>query len=125
MKAILLSSLLVGTVLLSGCVISIDDDYEDGYHVSSGADWKKREASNRKYISELSPGVSKTAITDTFGPADFNELVNTNGEAVQVLYYRTQRIDDDGITTKNECTPLVFVKDELVGWGELSVSKYL
>jgi hypothetical protein len=44
---------------------------------------------------------------------------------VQVLYYRTRRVDDDGITTKNECTPLVFINNELVGWGELSLSKYL
>jgi hypothetical protein len=34
MKALLLTSLIVGTVLLSGCVISIDDNYEDGYNVS-------------------------------------------------------------------------------------------
>jgi hypothetical protein len=125
MKALLLTSLIAGTVLLSGCVISIDDDYEDGYHVSTGAQWEKREANNRKYISELSPGVSKTTITDKFGAADFNELVSNNGDAVQVLYYRTQRVDDDGVTTKDECTPLVFVNNELVGWGEVSLSKYL
>ncbi|MFT5276751.1 MAG: hypothetical protein ACI97K_001688 [Glaciecola sp.] len=131
MKAIFLSKLvasglLASTVLLSGCVISIDDDdYEDGYHVSSGADWQDRESNNRKYISELSPGASKTTITDKFGAADFNELVSSDGDAVQVLYYRTQRVDDDGITTKNECTPLVFINNKLVGWGELSLSKYL
>jgi len=125
MKALLLTSLLAGTVLLSGCVISIDDNYDDGYHVSSMSSWEKHEAKNRQFIADLSPGVSKNSVVGKLGPADFNEMVSSDGDAVQVLYYRTQRIDDDGVTTKNECTPLVFVNNELVGWGELSLSKYL
>ena len=125
MKALLLTSLLAGTVLLSGCVISIDDDYEDGYHVSTGAQWEKNEARNRQFIATTNAGVSKASVVAELGAADFNEMVSNNGDAVQVLYYRTQRVDDDGVTTKNECTPLVFVNNELVGWGELSLSKYL
>jgi hypothetical protein len=125
MKALLLTSLLAGTVLLSGCVISIDDNYEDGHNVSSAANWQKHEAKNRQFIADASLGMLKRSVVDTLGPADFNEMVSSDGDAVQVLYYRTQRIDDDGITTKNECTPLVFVNNELVGWGELSLSKYL
>jgi hypothetical protein len=125
MKALLLTSLLAGTVLLSGCVISIDDNYEDGYNVSSAANWEKHEAKNRQFIADARPGMSKSAVVDKLGSADFNEMVSDEGDAVQVLYYRTQRVDDDGITTKNECTPLVFINNELVGWGELSLSKYL
>jgi len=124
-KALLLTSFFASTMLLSGCVISIDDNYEDGYDVSSGANWQKHEAKNRQFIADLSPGVSKMSVIDKLGAADFNEMVSSNGDAVQVLYYRTQRVDDDGITTKNECTPLVFVNNELKGWGELSLSKYL
>jgi hypothetical protein len=120
MKALLLTSLIVGTVLLSGCVISIDDNYEDGYHVSGAANWE-----NRQFIADALPGISKSAVVDKLGFADFNEMVSNGGDAVQVLYYRTRRIDDDGITAKNECTPLVFINNELVGWGELSLSKYL
>lgn len=125
MKALLLTSLFASTMLLSGCVISVDKSDEDGYHVSSGVNWKKHEAKNRQFISDVSLGVSKMSVVDTLGPADFNEMVSSDGDAVQVLYYRTQRIDDDGVTTKNECTPLVFINSELVGWGELSLSKYL
>jgi len=124
-KALLITSFFAGTMLLSGCVISIDEDHEDGYSVSSGANWQKYEAKNRQFIANLSPGVSKMSVVDKLGAADFNEMVSSNGDAVQVLYYRTQRVDDDGITTKNECTPLVFVNNELKGWGELSLSKYL
>mmetsp|Transcript_56059 Transcript_56059/g.177641 ORF Transcript_56059/g.177641 Transcript_56059/m.177641 type:complete len:126 (+) Transcript_56059:142-519(+) len=125
MKALLLTSLLAGTFLLSGCVISIDEDSDDGYRVSSGASWEKSEKRNRQYIATASTGVSKTSVVDKLGAADFNEMVSNDGDLVQVLYYRTQRVDDDGITTKNECTPLVFVNDKLVGWGELSLAKYL
>lgn len=125
MKALLLTSLLAGTVLLSGCVISIDDDYDDGYHVSSGAQWEKNEAKNRKFIATANTGISKASVVEQLGAADFNEMVNNDGKSVQVLYYRTQRVKDDGVTTKNECTPLVFINNELVGWGDLSLSKYL
>jgi len=125
MKALLLTSLVASTVLLSGCVISIDDNYEDGYHLSSAANWEKHEAKNRQFIADANPGMSKNVVVNKLGPADFNEMVSGDGGAVQVLYYRTQRIDDDGITSKNECTPLVFINNELVGWGELSLSKYL
>jgi hypothetical protein len=125
MKALLLTSLLAGTFLLSGCVISIDDDNDDGYRVSTGSSWEKSEARNRQFIATANTGVSKASVVDKLGAADFNEMINNNGDSVQVLYYRTQRVDDDGITTKNECTPLVFVNNELVGWGEMSLSKYL
>lgn len=124
-KALLITSLFASTMLLSGCVISIDDNYEDGYDVSSGASWQKHEAKNRQFIADVSPGVSKMSVVDELGAADFNEMISSNGDIVQVLYYRTQRVDDDGITTKNECTPLVFVNNELKGWGELSLSTYL
>jgi hypothetical protein len=124
-KALLLTSFFAGTLLLSGCVISIDGDHEEGYNASSGANWQKYEAKNRQFIADLSLGVSKMSVVDKLRAADFNEMISSNGDAVQVLYYRTQRVDDDGITTKNECTPLVFVNNELKGWGELSLSKYL
>jgi hypothetical protein len=122
MKALLLSSIMASSLLLGGCVISIGDD-EGGY--SYGSSWEKREAKNRNYISELDLGVSKERIIDTLGAADFIELTTSNGEKVQVLYYRTQRIHDDSMTTKDECTPLVFINGELVGFGDSVVQKYI
>lgn len=124
MRAVLLTSLLAGSVLLSGCVISIDDDYDDGYHISSGAQWERSEAKNREYIATANTGVSRASVVAELGAADFNEMVTNNGDSIQVLYYRTQRVDDDGVTTKNECTPLVFVNNTLVGWGDAALSTY-
>jgi hypothetical protein len=52
------------------------------------------------------------------GIADFNEFYIKGEDTYQVLYYRTQHIDGDGVTTKDECTPLVFKNSALLGWGE-------
>jgi hypothetical protein len=38
-----------------------------------------------------------------------------------VLLYRTRLVREDGRTTRDETTPLVFVDGELVGWGESAV----
>jgi outer membrane protein assembly factor BamE (lipoprotein component of BamABCDE complex) len=99
---------------LSGCVISIDaDDFED-YNKS---DWQDREYENRKNIARLTVGMSYQAVLDKLGTADFTEVHKTNGDRYQVLFYRTHRKHGDGVTTKDECTPVIFKNDQLDGWG--------
>lgn len=115
MKALLLASVLSASSLLSGCVISVGDDGIDGHYSS---DWRDREANNRKHISNLRVGASYESVARKMGVADFDELTSNDQGQVRILYYRTQRSHDDGITTKDECTPLVFVNGELQGWGE-------
>lgn len=106
---------LVGLSLgLSGCVISVDGDGEYS-HKSS---WESKERKNRQHISHLEQHASYQDILSRMGVADFNELYEKEGDTYQVLYYRTQRIEGDGITTKDECTPLVFKNGALVGWGD-------
>ena len=103
-QVISLASLLM--VSLSGCVIAIgDDDYNnDGQH----SNWESREKNNRAHIQNMVIGSSYLDITNKMGIADFNEVISGNANNYQVLYYRTQRQDSDGVTTKDECTPLVF-----------------
>lgn len=124
-KLIPIALLALGTVSLSGCVIKIDDNHDDGVRVSHMSDWQKAEKRNREYIQSLSLGTDVTAIKDKLGAADFNEMIKKDDKAVQVLYYRTMRLHDDGVTTKDECTALVFVDNELVGWGDTAVKQYL
>ncbi|HET8817399.1 MAG TPA: DUF3192 domain-containing protein, partial [Pseudidiomarina sp.] len=57
------------------------------------------------------------------GTPNFSELWTVDGDKYRVLYYRTHRVDSDGETTKDECTPLVFVNGSLVGTGDLAVSR--
>jgi hypothetical protein len=99
---------------LSGCVISIGGDGE----YSNQYDWQDKEQKNRKYISQLQQGASYDETLNRMGIANFNEFHSTADDTYQVLYYRTQRIDSDGATSKDECTPLVFKNSVLIGWGE-------
>ena len=99
---------------LSGCVISVGGEGEYGYQ----SDWQDKEKKNRKHISKLEQDTSYDQILNRMGIADFNEFYTKGNDTYRVLYYRTQRIDGDGITTKDECTPLVFKNTALVGWGE-------
>jgi len=113
MRNILLAGIVGLSLGLSGCVISVDGDGVDGYH----ADWQDREYKNRKNINELSPNMTLAQVSDRMGVADFNELHEKAQDRYQVLYFRTQRKGGDGVTTKDECTPLVLKNGKLVGWG--------
>ncbi len=105
------------SILLSGCVISIDDDMEyDGYE--SYSSWEERQKENREQISRLKVGSSIASVKGKMGTPDFDELVVKDGKEHRLLYYRTQRAKGDGVTTKDECTPILFVNGELAGFGD-------
>lgn len=114
MKKWLVVPALVAPMLLGGCVISVDGEGSGSYH----SDWQDREYKNRKKIAQLTPDMSYQQVVDRMGVADFNELHQRDDGETRVLFYRTQRRADDGVTTKDECTPLVFKNGNLVGWGE-------
>lgn len=115
MKKTLIAAAIILPLSLSGCVVSVGGDDADGGFRSS---WKDREQQNRKHIAKLMPEMSISNVSDRMGVADFNELYKKQDDQIQVLYYRTNRQDGDGVTSKNECTPLVFKNGLLVGWGE-------
>lgn len=114
MKKTLLAAALVLPLTLTGCVISVDGDGEYSYH----SDWKDIEYKNRKHIARLELNTSISDVKREMGIPDFNESHPKEDDQFQVLYYRTQRIAGDGVTTKDECTPLVFKNGQLIGWGE-------
>jgi hypothetical protein len=114
MNKLAVAALFGLSLSLSGCVISVDGDGEYGHH----SDWQDSEQKNRKHISRLQQDTGYEDILNRMGIADFNESYSKDDDTYQVLYYRTQRINGDGVTTKDECTPLVFKNSILVGWGE-------
>jgi hypothetical protein len=118
MKKIITSILVVAPVAfaLSGCVIAVNGDEGHGYSI----DFEDREYENKSKIAKLSPNMSYSHVVDLMGVADFNETYNKNNESIQVLFYRTNRKHKDGLTTKDECTPLVFKNNVLVSWGEMA-----
>ena len=102
------------TMGLTGCVVSVGGD-DDGHY---SYDLNDREYENRKKIASLQVNRSFADVQSLLGVADFNEVYQKENENVQVLYYRTNRKHKDGMTTKDECTPLIFKNGLLVSWGE-------
>ena len=114
MKSIILPLALASSFLLTGCVVSVGGGSDSHY----GTDVEDREYNNRKHISNLETGMSCESVLRKMGVADFNELYEKQDGTYRVLFYRTQRTMGDGITTKDECTPIVFKDSGLVGWGD-------
>jgi hypothetical protein len=50
---------------------------------------------------------------EKLGVADFSQTYAHNEQTIRVLFYRTQRKHKDGLTTKDECSILIFVDGEL------------
>lgn len=119
MKPIILAAALLLPVSMTGCVI-VDGDKFDRH--SSDWDWKDKEQKNRRLIAELEPDMTVESVRRHMGTPDFNEFYDKEGQKVRVLFYRTQRQEGDGVTRKDECTPLVFRDGHLVGWGETAYS---
>ena len=88
---------------------------DDGHYSS---DWQDREYNNRKHVAQLEKGMTYESVVRKMGVADFSEMHEQSDHAYRVLFYRTQRTMDDGVTTKDECTPLVFRDGVLSGWGD-------
>lgn len=112
MKKSLLALFIVAplTLSLTGCVIAVGG--EDGHSIS--ADFEDREYKNRKKIANIQLNTAFADVTREMGVADFNETYLDDGKTVNVVYYRTHRLHKDGLTTKDECTKLVFVNNSLI-----------
>lgn len=115
---IVLCAALPLTLGLSGCVVSVGGD-DDGHY---SYDFNDREHDNRKKIASLQVNASFADVQNILGVADFNEVYQKDGENIQVLFYRTNRKHKDGITTKDECTPLIFKNSQLISWGDKAYS---
>jgi hypothetical protein len=75
--------------------------------------FEDKEFENRKKIANIQLNTTFSDVAREMGVADFNESYLDDGKAVKVVYYRTQRLHKDGLTTKDECTKLVFVNNSL------------
>ncbi len=83
-------------------------------------DWEDRQAYNKKFINELSidTPISKSFVIQSLGSPDITEAKMAEDNNYQVMFYRTQHKQSDGITTKDECTAFLFKNGELVAWGD-------
>lgn len=113
MKKSLLALLVAAplTLSLTGCIVVAGDDDGRGYSIAD--DFKDREYHNRKKIARIELGASFNSVESMMGVADFTETYEKNGDMIKVLFYRTQRVHKDDLTTRDECTYLYFVNGEL------------
>lgn len=110
----------IASLGLTGCVVNLGDSESDW---DKNSHWEKSQQKNRQNLSKISLGMSKEQVSILMGAADFNEAYIQADKEVHVLFYRTQHTMSDGKTTKDECTPVVFSNDSVVGWGEMAYSK--
>ena len=88
--------------------------------------WTDREAYNRKFINalQLSATVTQDQIRQKLGGPDITEAYQAGTDLYQLVYYRTQRDISDGITTKTECTALLYLNRRLIAVGDSAVQQF-
>ena len=117
-KLPVVASIFAASLLLQGCVIVTESDWEKG---RAEYDGQEVERDNRNKIAALPMQLSVTEVKQRLGTPDFTDRWQHDDGEYQVLYYRTHRTHADGMTTRDECTPIVFVDNELKGTGDLAL----
>ncbi|KFZ28474.1 hypothetical protein IDAT_09200 [Pseudidiomarina atlantica] len=111
---------LAACLSLQGCIIVADGDGDYDY---SSSDYRKQEEQNRQWIAALDDNATTTHVREKMGTPNFADRVTVDGVRYDVFYYRTHRVEADGDTTKDECTPVVFKDGVLMGSGEIALQQ--
>jgi hypothetical protein len=112
----------IGVVLYAVFVVAVLMFYPDK---PKDMDWKDREEYNKIQITKIELGLKKQDILALLGSPDITEAKRLDDKEMQVMFYRTQHKQADGITTVDECTPLLFVNDQLIAWGDSAYQSYI
>lgn len=122
MKKSLLAAALIAP-FLTGCVIAVSDGEADTHWAgSNSSSWQHHHKKNREVIADLKMDRSYQSVLAQLKTPSFTELLKKDDDVYQVLFYATHSIHSDSKTTKDECTPLVFKNDKLVGVGESALN---
>ena len=119
---------LVGCSLLGLFIYGIIFSYASYIYIDdpTAMDWKDREKYNSRFIAniDLKTPFYLNDILDSLGTPDLTFAITKNETEYQIVYYRTQRITEDGITTKDECTGLLFKNGSLTIAGKEADNRY-
>lgn len=85
-----------------------------------------RQEFNLKYLATLDAETptKRTTVIDHLGPPDITEAKQVKNTVYQIMFYRTEQKKEDNFTTKDECTPLLFLDGLLIAWGSEAYSQY-
>ncbi|GAB3297727.1 DUF3192 domain-containing protein [Pseudidiomarina andamanensis] len=119
-KLAMVSAVVMLSAGLQGCVIAVNGD---GENYSTSDSVSKQEKRNRTAIASFTNGMTVDAVQNELGTPEFSDLWTVDNVRYRVLYYRTQRVHADGNTTRDECTPIVFADGNLIGTGELALTR--
>ena len=112
----------IGVVLYALFAAAVIELYPDR---PQDMDWKDREEYNQVQITKLELGISRQEVLALLNSPDITEAKQSGSTKLQVMFYRTQHKKSDGITTQDECTPLLFENDVLIAWGEGAYQTYV
>ncbi len=117
-----ISRILLALAAYGIFVLLVVKFYDDS---PSNMKWEDREAFNRQYIAaiKLDTFTFEQALAE-LGSPDITEAKRTERANLQVLFYRTQHVKSDGITTQDECTPLLFKNGLLTAIGSTAYEQY-
>ncbi|MGI2021960.1 DUF3192 domain-containing protein [Shewanella glacialipiscicola] len=86
--------------------------------------WEDRQVYNSQKMSDLTLGQDIISVKKLLGKAEFSEAKALKETKLQIMFYRTHHDKSDGVTTKEECTPLIFENDKLIAWGQDTYKQY-
>ncbi|ESP94404.1 MULTISPECIES: DUF3192 domain-containing protein [Pseudoalteromonas] len=118
-----LQYIFLGLAVYAGIVYLVINFYKDDPRAML---WKDREAFNKRFISKLKPDtrMDLDSVLDNLGSPDLTYVKSNDDTVFQIVYYRTQLMKPDGITTQDECTGLLFKNGQLILWGAGAVVAY-
>ncbi|WP_158967046.1 DUF3192 domain-containing protein [Paraglaciecola sp. L3A3] len=114
--------LSVGVFSYAIFAIAVLNFYPDTPHDMG---WKDRQEYNQIQISKIELGTTKKMILELLGSPDITEAKRANNTQWQIMFYRTRYIEDDGMTTQDECTPLLFENNKLVALGNQAYQVFI
>lgn len=121
LKPLLIAALLLAVYPL-GYYLALHVYQDDPATMS----WNDREAFNKKIIAALTldGAVSQSDVQQKLGGPDLSEARRSGATLLQLAYYRTHRALSDGLTTKDECTALLYIDRQLVAIGADAERRY-
>lgn len=110
---------LAAYAIFVGLVVTFYDDSP------ANMKWEDREAYNRQFIAKLQlDSFTFDQAIEKLGSPDITEAKRVNDENFQVMFYRTQHMKSDGITTQDECTALLFKNGVLSAIGKAAYEQF-